>query len=79
MAAIFLEGIVFVVLTITGLRIKFAKAIPSCIKYAMTGGIGFFLAHLGLQVRSPFPRNLAATSACCAFFSLPPAPTAKHV
>jgi AGZA family xanthine/uracil permease-like MFS transporter len=49
MAAIFLEGIVFVVLTLTGLRIKFAKAIPSCIKYAMTGGIGFFLAHLGLQ------------------------------
>jgi AGZA family xanthine/uracil permease-like MFS transporter len=58
MAAIFLEGIVFVVLTLTGLRIKFAKAIPSCIKYAMTGGIGFFLAHLGLQVRSLFPCNL---------------------
>jgi len=49
MAAVFLEGIVFIILTLTGLRIRFAKAIPNCIKVATTGGIGFFLAHLGLQ------------------------------
>uniref|UniRef100_A0A7S0U1C1 Xanthine/uracil/vitamin C permease n=2 Tax=Hemiselmis andersenii TaxID=464988 RepID=A0A7S0U1C1_HEMAN len=49
MAAIFIEGIIFMLLTISGLRLAFAKAIPSCIKVATTGGIGFFLAHLGLQ------------------------------
>jgi len=49
MAAVFIEGIIFFLLTITGLRIKFAQAIPEGIKIATTGGIGFFLAHLGLQ------------------------------
>jgi AGZA family xanthine/uracil permease-like MFS transporter len=49
MAAIFIEGIIFMLLTISGLRLAFARAIPSCIKVATTGGIGFFLAHLGLQ------------------------------
>jgi len=49
MAAVFIEGIIFFILAITGLRIKFAKAIPSSVKLATTGGIGFFLAHLGLQ------------------------------
>jgi AGZA family xanthine/uracil permease-like MFS transporter len=46
---VFFEGLVFLALSITGLRIKFAKAIPTSIKLATTGGIGFFLAHLGLQ------------------------------
>mmetsp|Transcript_43044 Transcript_43044/g.107714 ORF Transcript_43044/g.107714 Transcript_43044/m.107714 type:complete len:683 (+) Transcript_43044:89-2137(+) len=49
MAAIFIEGIIFMLLTISGLRLAFARAIPNCIKVATTGGIGFFLAHLGLQ------------------------------
>jgi len=48
-AAVFIEGIIFFLLTITGLRIKFAQAIPEGIKLATTGCIGFFLAHLGLQ------------------------------
>jgi len=49
MAAIFIEGIIFMLLTVSGLRLAFARAIPNCIKVATTGGIGFFLAHLGLQ------------------------------
>jgi len=49
MAAIFIEGIIFMLLTVTGLRLAFAKAIPTSVKTATTGGIGFFLAHLGLQ------------------------------
>jgi len=49
MAAVFIEGIIFLILAVTGLRVKFAKMIPTSIKLATTGGIGFFLAHLGLQ------------------------------
>jgi len=49
LAAVFIEGIVFFVLTITGLRVLVAKLIPKCLKLSMTGGIGMFLAHLGLQ------------------------------
>mmetsp|Transcript_28278 Transcript_28278/g.34339 ORF Transcript_28278/g.34339 Transcript_28278/m.34339 type:complete len:642 (+) Transcript_28278:171-2096(+) len=47
--AVFIEGIIFMLLAITGLRVKFAKAIPNCIKLATTAGIGMFLAHIGLQ------------------------------
>ena len=49
MAAIFIEGLIFIFLAVTGLRIKFAGLIPDPVKYATTGGIGLFLAHLGLQ------------------------------
>jgi len=49
MAAVFIEGIIFLILAVTGFRVKFAQAIPQSIKLATTGGIGFFLAHLGLQ------------------------------
>ena len=38
MAAVFVEGIIFMVLAVTGLRIAFAKAIPNCIKLATTAG-----------------------------------------
>ena len=49
MAAIFIEGLVFMVLAVTGVRTKIAKAIPKSVQIATTGGIGMFLAHLGLQ------------------------------
>ena len=37
------------VLAVTGVRTKIAKAIPKSVQIATTGGIGMFLAHLGLQ------------------------------
>ena len=49
MAAIFIEGLVFMVLAVTGVRTKIAKAIPKSVQIATTGGTGMFLAHLGLQ------------------------------
>ena len=36
-------------LAVTGVRTKIAKAIPKSVQIATTGGIGMFLAHLGLQ------------------------------
>jgi len=49
MAAVFIEGIIFFLITVVGLRVRIAKMFPECVKIATTGGIGFFLAHLGLQ------------------------------
>ncbi|KAJ3091663.1 hypothetical protein HK102_013917 [Quaeritorhiza haematococci] len=49
LAAVFIEGIIFVVLSIFGLRQLLAKAIPMSIKVATGAGIGLFLTHIGLQ------------------------------
>ena len=46
---VLLEGIVFIILTVTGLRKKIFEAIPQCVRVAITGGIGLFIAFLGLQ------------------------------
>jgi len=47
--AIFLEGLIFVGISLAGLRTKVAKLIPEPVKIAASGGIGLFLAHLGFQ------------------------------
>jgi len=47
--AIFIEGLIFVAISVAGLRTKVAKLIPEPVKIAASGGIGLFLAHLGLQ------------------------------
>eukprot|EP01023_Acetabularia_acetabulum_P020667 TRINITY_DN207_c0_g1_i14.p1 TRINITY_DN207_c0_g1~~TRINITY_DN207_c0_g1_i14.p1 ORF type:complete len:563 (+),score=126.84 TRINITY_DN207_c0_g1_i14:182-1870(+) len=49
LAAIFLEGIVFVILAITGARAKFVTYFPKSIMQATAVGIGLFLCHIGLQ------------------------------
>jgi len=46
---ILLDGLVFVLLTVTGLRKKIFGAIPDTIKKAIPAGIGLFIAFLGLQ------------------------------
>ena len=46
---IFLSGIVFLVLSITGAREYIAKAMPECLKKAISAGIGLFIAFLGFQ------------------------------
>lgn len=43
------DGIVFVLLTITGLRKKIFTAIPHAVRVAIPAGIGLFIAFLGLQ------------------------------
>ena len=49
LAAVFISGIVFFVLTMFGLERKIRKAIPRNIKYAVTAGIGLFIAFMGMQ------------------------------
>ena len=46
---VLLDGIVFIVLTITGLRKKIFEAIPKCVRVAIPAGIGLFIAFIGLQ------------------------------
>lgn len=46
---VLLDGIVFVILTATGLRKIIFDAIPASVKKAIPAGIGLFIAFIGLQ------------------------------
>ena len=46
---ILLEGLVFIMLTVTGLRKKIFDALPPAVLSAIPSGIGLFIAFLGLQ------------------------------
>ena len=43
------DGIVFILLTVTGIRAKLFAAIPDCVRKAIPAGIGLFIAFIGLQ------------------------------
>jgi AGZA family xanthine/uracil permease-like MFS transporter len=49
LSAVFLEGILFIILSIFGIRQYLARIIPMSIKTATETGIGLFLAFIGLQ------------------------------
>ena len=49
LAAVFIEGILFLILAVTGARGAIVRAIPTQIKVATMAGIGLFLAMIGLQ------------------------------
>ena len=49
LTAVFLEGIIFVILTVTKLRTWLVNAIPGTLKKAIGAGIGLFIAFIGLQ------------------------------
>lgn len=48
LACVFVEGLIFILLTITDIRRHLITAVPSSIKLATTAGIGLFLAYIGL-------------------------------
>jgi adenine/guanine/hypoxanthine permease len=49
LGAVFLSGAIFVVLTVTGLRQKILRSIPHELYPAVAGGIGLFIALIGLK------------------------------
>lgn len=49
LAAVFIEGLIFIVLSLTNVREAIFNAIPLTLKYAVSGGIGLFIAFIGLQ------------------------------
>ncbi len=49
LTAVFLEGLIFIFLTITNLREAIITCIPEAMKKAISGGIGLFIAFIGLK------------------------------
>ncbi len=49
LGAVFISGIIFIILTVTKVRIMILKAVPASIRYAVAGGIGLFLTLIGFQ------------------------------
>lgn len=49
LTAVFIEGLIFIVLTLTNLREAIVNAIPASLKNAIGAGIGLFIAFIGLQ------------------------------
>ena len=49
LTAVFLEGIIFIILTLTKVRTWLINAIPGTLKKAIGAGIGLFIAFIGLQ------------------------------
>ncbi|KAG2430674.1 hypothetical protein HYH02_013671 [Chlamydomonas schloesseri] len=49
LAAAFIEGWIFFVISISGLRGKITQIVPKCVMLATSGGIGLFLAFIGMQ------------------------------
>lgn len=49
LAAVFIEGIIFLILSLTKVREAIFNSIPASLKFGVTGGIGLFIAFIGLQ------------------------------
>ena len=49
MVIVFLSGIIFLLLSITGAREYIAKAMPECLKKSIPAGIGLFIAFIGFK------------------------------
>ena len=49
MTAVFVEGILFMLMTLFNIREAIVNCIPANLKKAISAGIGFFIAFLGLQ------------------------------
>jgi len=49
LTAILIEGIIFIILTVTNVREAIVNAIPNSLKNAIGAGLGLFIAFIGLQ------------------------------
>ncbi|WP_342514511.1 NCS2 family permease [Sporosarcina sp. FSL K6-1522] len=60
-SAVFIAGLLFVLLSMTPLREKLIQAIPENLKHAITAGIGLFIAFIGFRLSglvAPHETNL---------------------
>ncbi|CEO12915.1 xanthine/uracil permease family protein [[Clostridium] sordellii] len=48
LCAVLIEGLIFILLTVTNVREKIIDCIPGVLKHAVTAGIGLFIAFIGL-------------------------------
>lgn len=49
LTAVLIEGVIFIILTLTNLREAIVNLLPQSIKKAISAGIGLFIAFIGLQ------------------------------
>ncbi|MEI5909488.1 NCS2 family permease [Bacillus spongiae] len=49
LTGVLVSGLIFIVLTVSGIREKIINAIPAELKYAVGAGIGLFITFIGLQ------------------------------
>ena len=59
LAAVFISSVIFFIVTIIGLREKIIKIIPKDLQLGTGGGIGFFLAFIGLKNAGIIVKNSA--------------------
>ncbi|RWR79022.1 Xanthine/uracil/vitamin C permease [Cinnamomum micranthum f. kanehirae] len=86
LAAVFLEGLLFLLISAVGLRAQLAKLIPKPVRISSSAGIGLFLAFIGLQNEQGIglvgysPSTLVTLAACPASSraSLAPVVTADN-
>lgn len=63
LTAVFIEGLIFILLTISGLRQKIVESIPLLLHRSISPGIGLFIAFIGLKnagIIADDPVNLVA-------------------
>lgn len=60
LGAVFISGLVFILLTVTKIRQKLLVAVPESIKTAITVGIGLFVAVVGLKLSNLVVANVNA-------------------
>jgi len=49
LGVIFFSGVFFLILTVSGVREQIVNGIPECLKHSTAGGIGMFIAFVGLR------------------------------
>lgn len=49
LTAVFIEGLIFILFTLTGIREAIVNALPHCLRHAISVGIGLFIALIGLH------------------------------
>ncbi|KAJ8647738.1 hypothetical protein MRB53_000761 [Persea americana] len=70
LAAVFLEGLLFLLISAVGLRAQLAKLVPKPVRISSPTGIGLFLAFIGLQNEQGIglvgysPSTLVTLAAC---------------
>jgi AGZA family xanthine/uracil permease-like MFS transporter len=69
LAAVFVEGLVFILLSITNVREAIFNAIPISLKHGVSAGIGLFIAFIGLQNGKLVVHNDATLVSCQQFLA----------
>lgn len=77
LTAVFIEGWLFILLSVTGARQALIRLLPKTLSLSMAAGIGLFLAHIGLQaseglgVVTADPATLVTLGGCDVDYRVP--------